>query len=654
MKAGERPEDRDITTALGTCFSRKILPYRAHDNRAEGVIITYTDVTASRRAKQVMHEARKSAEAANVAKSRFLAAASHDLRQPLQSLVLLQELLARKMSDPECLQLLARQEHTLESKTSMLDGLLDINRIEANAIETAPASFALDTLLAETVAGLAVQATAGQLKLRHVSTRCHVVSDRLLLGGMLRNLLANALKYTERGGVLIGARRRGQSVRIEVWDSGIGIPADKLEAIFEPYVQLGAATVDNGGGLGLGLAIVRSLGDILGHKVTLRSREGDGPCHGSVFSITVPLGQPPADAVAPPPAPAARARATLPAAEGARILIVDDEAGVRELLGQLLRSYGHKVVAACDDTEALASLEEHTPDLVISDFRLASGRDGLELAEALREALLKSHGRKVPVIMLTGDISIDALARFAANDIVRLSKPVRPVELQAAIAAALDPVPAATAAADAAATLVHVIDDDADVLQELGAVLVDAGFPVELHASAEAFRADWDGNTACCLLIDACLPGESGLNLLRNLKAAGTLPPSVVITGLGNIGMAVAAMKAGALDFIEKPAHRQAILGSIRRAIARTSDSLAAGAERDVAAARLETLTKRQHEVMVRVLDGQPSKIIAADLGLSQRTVEHHRAIIMQRTGCKSLPELARLVMSADPDGAKR
>ena len=661
VQAGKQPPEREVVTASGVCFSRKVLPYRAHDNQAEGVIITYTDVTIRKLAESVMQEARKTAEAANLAKSRFLAAASHDLRQPLQSLVLLQELLARKVTEPESGKLLARQEQTLESMTAMLDGLLDINRIEADAVEIAPGSFALDALLAETVQGLALQAVAGNLKLRHVRTSCHVVSDRRLLAGMLRNLVANALKYTVKGGVLIGARRRGQTVRIEVWDSGIGIPADKLDSIFEPYHQLGPATVDRGRGLGLGmglglglgLSIVRGLGNMMGHTVAVRSRDGDGPGRGSVFSITVPLAQPieaTGDAGAP-------TRAALPPqvsqqpAQRARILIIDDEAGVRELLAQLLHDSGHDVVSARDDSEALAALANHTPDLIITDFRLASGRDGLELAQALRAALLQSHGRNVPVIMLTGDISIEALARFAAHDIVRLSKPVRAPELVAAIAAALDKTPPSELATTG---LVHVIDDDAEVLKELGALLADFSFAVRLHASAEAFRAAWTGDIDCCLLVDACLPGESGIDLLRSLKAASTLPPSVVITGMGDIGMAVAAMQAGALDFIEKPAHGQAIIDSIRRAFGSAADAGTADADRAAAAARLAPLTPRQRQVMAMVLDGAPSKNIAADLNLSQRTVEHHRAEIMHRTGCRSLPELARLVMIADPGGAKR
>lgn len=179
VRAGSHPTETEIEAEDGICYSRRVLPYRVHDNQTEGVIVTYTDVTDRKRAERSIHEARVSAESANLAKSRFLAAASHDLRQPLQSLALVQELLARKVKERDCQQLLARLERTLESMSAMLDGLLDINRIKADSVEIAPGCLPLDALLAEEVQGLSLQALAsntGAVKSERVAAEARLVA----------------------------------------------------------------------------------------------------------------------------------------------------------------------------------------------------------------------------------------------------------------------------------------------------------------------------------------------------------------------------------------------------------------------------------------------------------------------------------------------
>lgn len=653
-------EDRQLRASDGTWFNRRVQPFRAHDNRINGVVITYIDVTDRKNAEQAIAQARAAADAAGQASARFLSAASHDLRQPLQTMMLLQELLASKASDPELQRLVARLDLTLDAMASLLDGLLDRSRMEAGAVDIAMSSFALSDLFAEVVHDVTALADTARLKLRHVPTRLFVRSDRRLLGTMIRNLVTSALKNTVKGGVLIGARRRGNSVRIEVWDTGAGIPADQQAAILSADQSGGASA-----GVGLALAVVRNMAAMLDHPIDLASKAGDG--HGTMFAITVPL-----EAVADPADPADKGQAAAGAAPAssvcARILLIDDDAEVLAVLTELLRANGHNVVTARDETEALAALSIATPDLIIADYRLLD-RDGLELVDDLRARLLALHQRRVPAIMLTGDTSADVVARLAERDVQRLAKPVRQADLVSAITTALEQagLPLAApeavdndedAAAGAAAEIVHVIDDDPDVREQLGLLLADAGLTVQLHGSSAAFRANWQPGTDGCLLIDAMMPGESGLDLLRSLKSAGTLPPAIMITGQGDVAMAVAAMKAGAVDFIEKPASSAVIIASIKRALAtrntRADDGISEErrAAAAAAAARLVSLTPRQREVMAMVLDGHPSKNIAADLKLSQRTVENHRAEIMHRSGCKSLPELARLVMIAQSGGA--
>ncbi|MEI6487034.1 MAG: response regulator [Sphingomonadales bacterium] len=662
MHAGGRAEDRLLRAGKGTWFNRRVQPFRGHDDAVNGVVVTYLDVSERKAAEQAAAQARAAADAGALASARFLSAASHDLRQPLQTLVLLQELLASKAQEPELRRLVTRLDLTLDAMTSLLDGMLDRSRVEAGAVDVEPGSFALDDLLRECVEDVGLRAQTAGIELRRVKTSLHVRSDRRLLATMIRNLLINALKYTIKGGVLIGARRRGGSVRIEVWDTGVGIPEDQHAAILSPETR--AVHMGSSGVGGLGLSVVRNMAAMLGHPLDLKSRTGTR--HGSMFAIVVPQGL--ADAAAgdgsAAPDQAAAASATIPA----NILVIDDDADVLDLLRQLLAGHGHAVVAARDEAEALAALTDTGPDLIIADLRLLGGRDGLTLVADLRARLLALHARRVPAIILTGDVAAEALDRMAAHDIVRLAKPVRPTELHAAITGLLElanpqPVvrPVAGDAPGDAVTgdVVHVIDDDADVREQLGQLLAQAGLSVVLHASSAAFRANWHPDSSGCLLIDAMMPGESGLDLLRSLKAAGTLPPAIMITGQGDVTMAVAAMKSGAVDFIEKPAPSAVIIASIKRALAarerqESGDSMAEErrAAAQAAAARLVTLTPRQREVMAMVLEGHPSKNIAADLKLSQRTVENHRAEIMHRSGCRSLPELARLVMIAQSGGA--
>jgi len=197
-----------------------------------------------------------------------------------------------------------------------------------------------------------------------------------------------------------------------------------------------------------------------------------------------------------------------------------------------------------------------------------------------------------------------------------------------------------------------VIDDDASIRDAIRSVFEDDDRTVEAYGSGEAFLAAYRPGQAACLLVDASLPGMSGLDLLRRLAEVGNPPPAIIITGRGDVAMAVDAMKAGAVDFIEKPVSRADLLASVARAIEQSRDAGKRSAWQEAAAGHIAALTPRQREIMDMVLAGHPSKNIAADLGISQRTVENHRAAIMERTGTRSLPELARLAITAAPRDA--
>jgi two-component system CheB/CheR fusion protein len=413
-----KPIEREIMTRGASWYSRRILPYRTQDDGVEGVVITFVDVTERRLAGQKIEEARRHAEHANSVKSRFLAAASHDLRQPLQTLALLQGLLARTVEGEKPQDLVERFGETLRAMTGMLNTLLDINQIEAGTIRPEITRFAVDDILQRLRGEFSYHAEAQRLGFRVVPCGLMIDSDPRLLEQILRNLISNALKYTRQGKVLLGCRRHGRQLRIEVWDTGIGIPEAERQAVFEEYHQLDNSARERSRGLGLGLSIARRMAALLDHRITVRSWPGKG----SVFAIELALPSEPA--VAPRqsagPQPPHGAIAARP--RGAAILVVEDDPELRDALQAFLEDAGHRAVAAADGGIAFDLVAKGVirPDLILADYNLPDGMTGIGIAKGVREQL----GIDVPAIILTGDISTGTLRDFALPRSVQLHKPV--------------------------------------------------------------------------------------------------------------------------------------------------------------------------------------------------------------------------------------
>ena len=649
------PIEREIEAASGAWYIRRISPYRTQDQGVEGVVITFADITERRRAADALEEAKRQALSANAAKSRFLAAASHDLRQPLQTLTLLQGQLARAVKSESAQNLVEQLEHTLGTMSSMLNTLLDINQIEAGTIRAEIAAFPVNELLNPLQDEFTYHAQARNLELRAVSSKLSIQSDPRLLEQMIRNLLSNALKYTKQGKILLGCRRRKGALSIEVWDTGVGIPEEELHAIFEEYHQLDNAASERSRGLGLGLSIVQRLGSLLGHRVQVRSRLGKG----SVFSIEVPRSSSKDGSQRQRESLAPDSEVSDPVRRTGAILVVEDDPQMRELLELLLQAEGHYIATAPDGPSALELFARGgiRPDLILADFNLPNAMNGLEVSVRLRELI----GRQVPVIVLTGDISTDVLRNVARHDCVQLNKPVKLTELSRTIqqllpisqAAGMVHAPRPAEPADSTEPyVIFVVDDDGQIRETMRAALEQGGRTVETYPTGESFLEAYRPIQRAVLLIDAYLPGLSGIEVLQRLNREGHCPPSIVITGNSDVHMAVEAMKAGASDFIEKPVGYAELTASIDRALEQSADSTRLTAWREAAARRLALLTSRQREIMELVLAGHPSKNIAADLGISQRTVENHRATIMRKTNSKSLPALARLALAAAGVGA--
>jgi two-component system CheB/CheR fusion protein len=402
--------------------------------------------------------------------------------------------------------------------------------------------------------------------------------------------------------------------------------------------------------LGLGLSIVKRLAGLLGHNLTVHSRAGQG----SVFAIEVELAPYEVGSDVGSQVHVIDKTIARNTSRAGQILVVEDDPEVRDLIEILLKDEGYVTAAAPDGAEALALVERGTirPDLILADYNLPNGMDGLAVAASLRRYL---H-REIPVIILTGDISTETLRSIALQECIHLNKPVKLKEVTQAIRRLLSIPREVTkpqvkhlslAATSLETPTIFIVDDDALVREGISAVLEQDGRRVKAYSSCEAFFKDYRSGEAACLLIDAYLPGMSGLELLQKLHDTGNRLPAIMITGNSDVPMAVQAMKAGASDFVEKPIGHRELLTIIDRALEQSRDINKLSAWRATAANHIAILTPRQREIMQMVLAGHPSKNIAADLGISQRTVENHRASIMKKTGSKSLPALARLAMAA-------
>jgi len=379
------------------------------------------DVTERKQAQKAVEEARRDAERANVAKSRFLATASHDLRQPLQALGLLNGALRRMARDPEFLEVLREQDLAIDAMSRLLNGLLDISKLESGAINPVLAVFDLAALFDQLRRDFAGVAASKGLRLSVDTPRVCLRSDATLVGQVLRNLLSNAIKYTERGSVELRCEARGAQARIEVRDSGVGIAPDQVGLIFEEFYQIGVSPNSSRDGYGLGLSIVQRIVKLLNLRIEVRSTPGQG----SVFALEIPIAEG-AGAQAgvdhPPEAPKS-------AVSARRILLVEDEPGVRNAMRMLLRIEGFDVVPTATADEALERLRTERFDLLITDYHLESGRTGTQVISAAREL----HGPAFDAVLVTGDTS-SAVREMQGDAHLRItSKPINSDELLAVV-----------------------------------------------------------------------------------------------------------------------------------------------------------------------------------------------------------------------------
>ena len=369
-----------------------------------------------------VEERTRQLELANLAKSRFLAAASHDLRQPLHALGLFVAQLHDRVRANERRRIVARIDAALSAMNELFNALLDISKLDAGMLSPSITEFPVAKLLDRVDTTFTGAAREKGLSLRVISSSAWVSSDFILLERIVFNLVSNAVRYTSSGGVVVGCRNRGVNLRIEVWDTGPGVPQDQQQNIFGEFYRLGAPGGDGRSGLGLGLAIVDRLCRLLEHSVLLTSISGKG----SRFSVAVPrvAARP---EIGETPAPA---HPLMDASDRKLVVVIDDDPLVLEGMAGLFRSWGYQLVAGTDD-EALAGVadRDRPPDLIVSDYHLSGGKTGIEVIEGLRSTL----SAEIPAFLVSGDTSPELLRQARASGYHLLHKPVDPMTLRAMV-----------------------------------------------------------------------------------------------------------------------------------------------------------------------------------------------------------------------------
>jgi len=401
----------------------RVFEVRQSELQYGGRVLTYTDISDLIKREQALEEARKVAEQANTAKTRFLAAASHDLRQPIHALGLFFAELSDRVHNSETNSLITQVNGSINAINSMLNALLDVSKLDAGVVKPNIESFALTELFLQLESDFIPIATENHNTLKIRPSRHMVTSDPFMLDRILRNLIGNALRYTRNGRILVSARQRNETVQIQVFDNGPGIPEDQLDEVFIEFHQIGNPARDRQQGLGLGLAIVKRLTSLLGHNITVTSKVGRGSC----FSITLPL----THVIQAKPDTKLINLTTTHALDRHQVLVLDDDNVILEGMRGLLTRWGCQAIIANSPAEAFAKLDSdlNKPELLIIDYRLPDNVSGIEFAKNLQNIL----AYPLQVLIITGDTAPERLREADASGFPLLHKPVQPAKLRSVL-----------------------------------------------------------------------------------------------------------------------------------------------------------------------------------------------------------------------------
>ena len=396
------------------CYLTTLVPIFDHQGAVTAVAASSKDLTERKLAESRLLAAMAEAELANNAKSRFLAAASHDLRQPMAALTLYVDVLKARATKQNH-DLVAKIEACCASMSELLNDLLDVSKLDAGVVAVKVSDFAIDEVLRALVNVHSAEASVKGLHLRLRPSRGAVVrTDPVLLTRVVGNLLSNAIRFTHKGGILVACRPRAGSLSLEVLDTGIGIAPEHTQTVFQEFTKLDETA--GGAGSGMGLAIVSKIAALLGLPIRVQSKVG----RGSVFAIELPTAG--AARLSAPTAPA-------PATRLLRIGLVEDNAQVLGAMVLALEGAGHQVIAALTGQDLLTRLGQQAPDIIISDYRLTAGETGFDVVKAARAAF----GNTLPALITTGDTDPALMRSMAKHGIEILYKPLHMDTLQRVI-----------------------------------------------------------------------------------------------------------------------------------------------------------------------------------------------------------------------------
>ncbi|TCH96310.1 response regulator [Roseococcus sp. SYP-B2431] len=574
-----------------------------------------------------LERAKAGAERASRDKSRLLAAASQELRQSLQSFEAFYRAQVEWENEAGLPRHMKRLGFAIGEMAGVLDALQDGAQLDMGTLEFTTSAFPVGSVLAGIDADFAASARLRGIRWRVVGCGRVIFSDPRILRRALRHVVSVLLRYTPVTRILIGCRPRGTGLRIEIRTQGLQLPLPTFRAGFEAHHD-GGVRGEGSEGMRLGLDVARRLGEFLGHVIRIDARSPGQ----AVFLTDVPTADGSASAVA---------RAVRDGMS--HVLIIEEDVELTVALRLLLERDGYAVMTSTDAAHALSLALEHPPALIITDYDLPGSMTGLDLARRMA-------GRREPppaAILLTDGLGAGALGDIAAAGFDHAPRTADAGELLGQVRRLL---PRATGAATLPATVpgrIFLLDDDPERRLRLRDWLGSQGWVAEEFATVEGFLEADTPERRGCVLADWSTAETRGRTLLAALRPLAHRLPVIALADQGDIHLAVTAISAGAIDFIKRPIQRDMLVRSLGKATAQVAEGEQQQASKAEQAARLASLTPRQREILERILAGAPNKIIAADLNLSQRTVENHRATLMAKLGARSLPELIRIVMGA-------